>query len=369
MAIDYHSRLNQLITSTKSNDVEQIIITDPVNIFYFTGFYADPHERYMSLIIDSANESYLFVPALDRDAAVEKAKVDYIVPISDEEDPFDILGQHLGTPVHTIGVEMNVMTVAHQNGLKSIYSSAGFVDIQPSIDELRIHKSRDEVEGMKKAVNIIEKVLGDGLKTIKEGMTEAELVAEFEYLMKKYGSAGPSFSTMVLAGEKAALPHGKPDNTKLENGDFLLIDFGVITYDRYCSDITRTFVIGEADEKQKEIYDIVKRSTQAGVDAVKAGVPLKEFDIAARNVIQESGYGEYFNNRVGHGLGIEVHEAPSIHHLNEDIAQKGMVFTIEPGIYIPGYGGVRIEEEVYINEEGKCEVLTSFPRELKEITL
>lgn len=200
-------------------------------------------------------------------------------------------------------------------------------------------------------------------------MTEAELVAEFEYLMKIHVAAGPSFSTMVLAGEKAALPHGKPGDRELKNGDFLLIDFGVITYDKYCSDITRTFIIGEADDKQKEIYDIVKRSTQAGVDAVKAGVPLKEFDIAARSVIQDSGYGEYFNNRVGHGLGIEVHEAPSIHHLNDDIAQKGMVFTIEPGIYIPAYGGVRIEEEVYINEEGEAEVLTSFPRDLREISL
>ncbi|WP_052255029.1 Xaa-Pro peptidase family protein [Salinicoccus sp. YB14-2] len=369
MAIDYEFRLNQFISNTENKNVDLIVVTDPINIYYFTGFYADPHDRYMSLVIDSAKESYLFVPALDRDAAVEKAKVDYIIPISDEEDPFDIVGQHLEASVHTIGVEMNVMTVAHQNGLKVIYEDAEFLDIEKEINTLRIHKSKEEVEGMKKAVNIIEKVLEDGLKTIKEGMTEADLVAEFEYLMKKYGSAGPSFSTMVLSGAKAALPHGKPDNTKLENGDFLLIDFGVITYDRYCSDITRTFIIGEADDKQKEIYNIVKRSTQAGVDAVKAGVPLKEFDIAARNVIQESGYGEYFNNRVGHGLGIEVHEAPSIHHLNEDIAQKGMVFTIEPGIYIPGYGGVRIEEEVYINEEGKCEVLTSFPRELKEITL
>lgn len=369
MAIDYNFRLNQLISKTKEKSMDLVVVTDPVNIFYFTGFYADPHERHMSLVIDSANESYLFVPALDRDAAVEKAKADYIVPISDEEDPFDILGQHLETSVHTVGVEMNVMTVAHHNGLKSICSNAVFMDIQPEIDGLRIYKSREEIEGMKKAVNIIEKVLEDGLETIREGMTEAELVAEFEYLMKKYGSAGPSFSTMVLSGTKSALPHGKPDNTKIENGDFLLIDFGVITYDMYCSDITRTFVIGEADEKQKEIYDIVKRSTQAGVDAVKAGVPLKEFDIAARNVIQDSGYGEYFNNRVGHGLGIEVHEAPSIHHLNDDIAKKGMVFTIEPGIYIPGYGGVRIEEEVYINEEGEAEVLTSFSRELKEISL
>ena len=369
MTIDYDVRLNQFISSMENRDLDLIVVTDPINIYYFTGFYADPHERYMSLVVDSAKESYLFVPALDRDAAAATAKADYIVPISDEEIPFEVLSVNLPDDASNIGVEMNVMTVAHQKGLQVIYENADFIDIQPGINALRVYKSREEVDGLTEAVNIIEKVLEDGLKTIKAGMTEAELVAEFEYLMKKYGAAGPSFSTMVLSGEKAALPHGKPDNTTLENGDFLLIDFGVITYDRYCSDITRTFVIGEADDKQKEIYDIVKRSTQAGVDTVKAGVPLKEFDIAARSVIQDAGYGEYFNNRVGHGLGIEVHEAPSIHHLNEDIAKRGMVFTIEPGIYIPGYGGVRIEEEVYINEDGQAEVLTSFPRELREISL
>ena len=135
--------------------------------------------------------------------------------------------------------------------------------------------------------------------------------------------------------------------------------------DGYCSDTTRTFVIGEASEKQKEIYDIVLQSNQAGINAVTSGVPLKTFDNAARDVITELGYGEYFNNRVGHGLGIEVHEEPSIHQNNNDIAQEGLVFTIEPGIYIPEYGGVRIEDTVYINEDGESEVLTSFPRELQ----
>ncbi|GAB3807577.1 hypothetical protein GCM10028868_37410 [Virgibacillus kimchii] len=151
----------------------------------------------------------------------------------------------------------------------------------------------------------------------------------------------------------------------MQKGDFLLIDFGVITKEGYCSDITRTFIVGEASEKQKEIYDIVLQSNRAGVNSVKAGVPLKTFDIAARNVINESGYGEYFNNRIGHGLGIEVHEEPSIHENNDKVAENGLFFTIEPGIYIPGYGGVRIEDEVYINEEGVAEVLTSFPRELQ----
>src|SRR5699024_7280965 len=129
--------------------------------------------------------------------------------------------------------------------------------------------------------------------------------------------------------------------------------------------MTRTFIIGEADEKQKSIYNIVKDSTQAALDLVKSGVPLKEFDIAAREVIKKNGYDEYFNNRVGHGLGIEVHEAPSIHEHNEAIATAGVSFTIEPGIYSPDYGGVRIEDEVYINENGEAEILTSFPRDLR----
>src|SRR5699024_8710667 len=175
------------------------------------------------------------------------------------------------------------------------------------------------------------------------------------------------FSTIVLSGEKSALPHGVPGDRKIQQGDFLLIDFGVII-DGYCSDITRTFVIGEASEKQTEIYHIVLEATNAGIAAVQAGVPLKEFDIAARKVIQDSGYGEYYNNRVGHGLGLEVHEEPSVHGKNEESAEKGLLFTIEPGIYIPEFGGVRIEDNVYINEDGKAEVLTSFPKELKTLT-
>ena len=370
MSIDYNLRIEKLISGVEDEKTELIVVTDPSNIYYMTGFYADPHERYMSLIIDRENkETFLFLPALDREVAAGTAKVDNIIPISDEEDPFSIIKNNIKKVVRTIGIEMNVVTVSHQNGLLASFPSVDFINIQPHINKLRTIKSREEINGLKEAVNIIEKVLDEGLKTIKEGMTEAELVAEFEYLMKKFGAAGPSFSTMVLAGEKAALPHGSPGDKKLQNGDFLLIDFGVITRDRYCSDITRTFIIGEATDKQKEIYDIVKASTQAGVDAVKAGVPLKEFDIAARNVIEKSGYGDYFNNRVGHGLGIEVHEAPSIHHLNEDPAEKGMLFTIEPGIYIPGYGGVRIEEEVYIDENGEAEVLTNYPRDLKIIEI
>lgn len=218
---------------------------------------------------------------------------------------------------------------------------------------------------MQNAANIIEEVLAQGIKKVKIGMTELELTAIFETYMRELGSDGPSFSTIFLSGEKAAIPHGTPGNRQFQNGDFLLIDMGVIK-DGYGSDTTRTFVIGEPTDKQKN-FDIVLRSNQASIQAVQTNVPLNTFDIAARNIIADEGYGEYFNNRVGHRLGIEVHEEPSIHGNNQDLAKEGLACTIEPGIYIPNYGGVRIEDTVYIDENGKTQVLTSFPRELQSL--
>ncbi|WP_099159233.1 M24 family metallopeptidase [Virgibacillus ndiopensis] len=366
MTINYETRLNTLKDCLNENNIDVAMITSPANVFYYTGFNSDPHERFMALILDSRNNACtLFVPALDKEIADDESSVQTIVPISDEEDPFAILKNELGENIKHFGLEMKTVSMFQHKHLSAAFPKAYYDDIQSFINAQRLKKSREELVYVQKAVDIIEKVLDEGVKKVKHGMTELELTAELEYLMKKYGAEGPSFSTIVLTGEKAALPHGTPGDRVFQKGDFLLIDMGVITKEGYCSDITRTFIIGEATEEQKKIYDIVMQSNQAGVTAVKAGVPLKTFDIEARNVIKENGYGDYFNNRVGHGLGIEVHEEPSIHENNEQIAENGLLFTIEPGIYIPNYGGVRIEDEVYINEDGKAEVLTSFPRELQ----
>lgn len=366
MTIDYQTRLEVLQDSLNENNIDIAMITSPANVFYYTGFNSDPHERFMALIVDNRNKEFcLFIPALDKEIAENDSHVENIIPISDEESPFTKLQNKLGGNVIHFGLEMKSVSMFQHKHLSSIFPNASYNDIQPLIDSQRLKKSKSEIQYLQEAVNIIEKVLDEGIKKVRTSMTEAELAAELEYLMKKFGAVGPSFSTIVLAGEKAALPHGTPGDRVFQSGDFLLIDFGVITKEGYCSDITRTFIIGEATEKQKEIYNIVLQSNQAGINAVKAGVPLKTFDIASRNVINESGYGEYFNNRVGHGLGIEIHEAPSIHKNNDQVAENGLFFTIEPGIYISGYGGVRIEDEVYINEDGDAEVLTSFPRELQ----
>ncbi|MBD7909336.1 M24 family metallopeptidase [Sporosarcina gallistercoris] len=361
----YEKRRRALRTHLQDQSLSAVLVTDPANVFYFTGFNSDPHERFLGLYIEASDgKTILFTPALDKDAAAESSDIETIVPISDEQLPFDVIRSTVGQVEESVGIEAKAFSYFRYNEFRTAFPNADVVDVQSYINKLRKRKTREEIAALKKPIEIIERVLEEGIQLVKVGMTESELTAELEYLMRKFGADGPSFSSIVLSGEKAALPHGEPGERKLQVGDYLLIDFGVAK-DGYMSDTTRTFMIGEATERQHLIYDTVLASNQAGIQAVQAGIPLKTFDIAARSVIQEAGFGEYFNNRVGHGLGIEVHEEPSIHMNNEEIAEPGLVFTIEPGIYIPGEGGVRIEDTVYINEDGEVEVLSTFPRELR----
>lgn len=363
----FSTRRTELIDHLKGEDISYALISNPANVFYFTGFHSDPHERFMALFLDvQAREEFLFVPMLDKDAAKKASDIHTIIPVSDEEAPFDIVRETVGELTNLLGIEGKVLNYNQFLDLSSYFPNLELIDIQPFINTKRMEKSNEEISALKQALVIIEKVLTEGINKVKVGMTEVELVAELEYLMRKCGADAPSFSTIVLSGENAALPHGTPGEHKIQDGDLLLIDFGVIK-NGYCSDITRTFAVNHVTDRQKELYNIVLQSNEAGINAVKAGVPLKTFDLAARNIMEEHGYGQYFNNRIGHGLGIEVHEEPSVHGKNNTLATEGIVFTIEPGIYIPNEIGIRIEDTVYINEQGEAEVLSTFPKQLQVI--
>ncbi|USK54210.1 Xaa-Pro peptidase family protein [Cytobacillus solani] len=367
MKEQYQSRLTALTNFLDTLDVDLAIVKEPKNVFYYTGFYSDPHERFMALVIDLKKQSqYLFVPSLDLEIAEGDSYVKRIVSISDEVNPYKVFKDTIGAEIKTIGLETKVISLFQQEQLHNSFQNFSYLNIGDFISSQRMRKTQEECNKVQKAIHVIEKVMEEGIKKVKEGMTEQELTAELEYLMRKFGAEGPSFSSIILSGAKAALPHGRPDSKTINRGDFLLIDMGVIV-DGYCSDITRTFIMGEETAKQREIYDVVRKATQAGVEEAKAGIPIGQIDIAARNVIKEAGYGQYFNNRVGHGLGIDVHEEPSVHGNNDLIVERGNLFTVEPGIYIPGYGGVRIEENVYIDEDGHGKLLTSFPTELIRI--
>lgn len=361
----YEARLARIREWMQTENVGVLLVTSPPNVYYLTGFDCHPHERFMALCLTDKGDKALFVPTLEKEEA-QKTGFANIVTVSDTDDPMQKLRETLGdAPYGTLAVEKQHMTVARFEQLQTVFGEGKAVAAEDLLLGMRLRKDRAEVAIMKKAAEIADLAVEAGVAAIAVGKTEQELVAVVESTMMSLGASGTSFSTIVLAGEKSALPHGSPGSRTIQPGDFVLFDLGAV-YEGYCSDITRTVVVGEVSDKQREIYEAVLAANLAGIAATKAGRPAKEVDQAAREVIEQAGYGEYFTHRVGHGLGIEVHEFPSMHGNNEQEMVPGMAFTIEPGIYVPEVGGVRIEDDVIVTEDG-VEILTSYPKDLQII--
>jgi Xaa-Pro dipeptidase len=358
-------RFQQLYAFMEKEQLDAVLITSPKHVYYMTGFFTDPHERFLGLVIPLSGEPSLIVPALDREAAANASSVQQIFTHTDTQNPYEVLQKALPGGLKRLGLEKHYLTVERYEAIAAAVSAQQYVDVEQPLRDMRLVKSPEEVARIKRAVQVVEDVLREGLKKVKPGVTEIEIVAELEYQMKRLGAEGPSFSTMVLAGEKSALPHGKPGDRKIQNGELLLFDLGVYV-NGYASDITRTFAVGEINQQLREIYETVLAANEAAIAAVRPGVSLASLDGAARDLIAAKGYGEYFMHRLGHGLGMDVHEYPSVHGENHETLRSGMVFTIEPGIYLPGAGGVRIEDDVLVTENG-CEILTQFPKELTVI--
>ncbi|GAB6988269.1 M24 family metallopeptidase [Paenibacillus pini] len=359
------TRIQQLEQTMGQAGLNSLLVTDPKHVYYLTGFASDPHERFLGLLLIRGEEPILIVPALDAEAARAASSVSHIVTHEDTDNPYVILGQQFTSSPGVLGIEKEQLTVSRFELLQQSVAPDQFQDIGPLLRSMRVVKSTDEIARMKHAIHLIEDVLRQGLNHFKIGMTEIELVAELEYFMKKSGAAGPSFDTMVLSGPNTALPHGVPGNRKIGAGDLLMFDMGVYA-DNYASDITRTFAVGDITPEQTKIYQTVLEANMHGIQAIQPGVTLASVDQAARKVTIDAGYGPYFMHRLGHGLGMDVHEYPSVHGNNQDLVQAGMVFTVEPGIYVPNIGGVRIEDDIYVTENG-VEVLTSYPKELTVI--
>lgn len=360
----YQSRQKQILQYIQQTQSEAILLMVPKNIYYFTGFLSEPHERFFALHIDSqTGKSILFVPSLDMDAAQAEAVVDEIIPVSDVENPYEIFKQCIGKVTGRFALEKSYMTISQLEQFNQQIPTFSYEDIETYIWQMRANKSENEIAKIKQAIAISEQALQYTWDQIKIGMTELEVKAELEYQMTILGADAIAFETIVLSGKRAALPHGSAGDTKINRGDFLLFDFGV-TKDGYHSDLTRTCIVGEGTEEQIKIYNTVREANERAIQTVKTGTKLQMIDKVARLFIEEQGYGKYFTHRIGHGLGLDVHEYPSIHSNNEELIQEGLLFTIEPGIYVPEIGGVRIEDDIYITSDGKVEVLSSFTKEL-----
>ncbi|MFD3261535.1 M24 family metallopeptidase [Paenibacillus lentus] len=342
--------------------IQTLIITDPKHVYYLTGYLSNPHERFLGVVFSMGKQPFLLVPELDEENARAAADITEIVTHRDTDNPYEILKNNLKSSVGTIGFEKEHMSVARFETLQESLSFARYLDVGPWLRQLRNRKSKEEIKKIRHAAALIEQVLKDTLPHVKAGVRENELVAEIEFLIRKVGADGPAFDTMVLSGKKTALPHGVPGNQTISNGDLLMFDIGLYA-NGYASDITRTFAVGHLAEPLQQIYHTVRAANEAAIRAIKPGVTYASIDKAARDVITAAGYGPYFIHRLGHGLGIDVHEFPSVHGENELLLEEGNVFTVEPGIYVPGLGGVRIEDDVAVTATG-VDVLTTLPKEL-----
>lgn len=232
---------------------------------------------------------------------------------------------------------------------------------------LRVHKYPDELAKIREAAAIADRALATVMPLIQPGISEKALADHIEMAVRQAGGSKTSFDTVVVSGTRGALPHGRPTDKVLMHGELVTIDFGAV-YQHYCSDMTRTFALGNVSAELKAIYDTVVIAQQAARDAVRPGIRCQELDAVARDIISAAGYGEYFSHNLGHGLGLDVHEAPALSPQNAQPLEAGMVITIEPGIYVPGLGGVRIEDDVLVVDTG-CEVLTHSPRAWEDICL
>ena len=363
-------RLDRLTASLSNSNLDAVILNPGPTLKYLTGLNFHLMERPVVLFVAQGKEPVLVLPEL------ELPKVDLfpykVTGIAYGENPsewdsaFRKAAQTLGLDGKRIGVEPRQLRLLEFRHVKAGAPEADFPDASDVLAELRLRKDKAEVDAMRHAVKIAQDALEATLPTIKIGMTEREVASELVMQLLKRGSESEMpFAPIVSAGPNSANPHASPTDRKLQPGDLLVVDWGA-AYDGYISDLTRTFAVGEVDEEYQKIHRIVQEANAAGRAASKPGIPCAEVDKAARDVIEKAGYGKYFTHRTGHGIGMEGHEAPYMRGDNMQILEPGMAFTVEPGIYLTGRNGVRIEDNMVVTESG-VESLSDMPREIRVV--
>jgi len=333
-----------------------MLITNQVNRLFATGFSSSA-----GALLVTADKAWFFVDPRYVEAAEAAIKDASVVLVTKDETVTDCISAVIKeNGITSIGFEDNSVTYASHHEMADRFE-AKLIPAQKLINDLREIKSRADIDKLIKAQRLSERVLEEIIPLISTNLTEKELAAEIIYRSLKSGADEPSFNPIVVSGPNSSRPHGVPGREKIGKG-FLTIDYGV-KLDGWCSDTTRTFCIGKPDDEMVRIYDTVLEAQEAGIKAVYGGVKGVDVDTAARTVIENAGYGEYFGHGFGHSLGLEVHESLKASQLSKDILPTGAVISAEPGIYLPGKYGVRIEDTLYITESG-CENITKLSKKL-----
>lgn len=346
--------------AAKELGADGALFEDGVNRRYVTGF---PSSDGLALCLE--NETILMLD--ERYAlAAESRKLEGVTVVRSVDGLFKTLKEQVeGRGVRSLAVESTAVTLDLLKRLEAALPDVKFIPAADINGPSRQIKTAYEIDCIRKAQSITDACFDHILGFIKRGMTEAEVAAEMEYFMKRSGATGLAFDTIAVSGLKSALPHGVPDGSVLAENGFFTMDFGA-AYGGYCSDMTRTIVIGRADDEMKRIYETVLEAHLRGIAAVRDGAACRDVDAAARDYIYSKGYKGRFGHSTGHSLGLEIHEAPVCSARSNDTLKAGMLMTVEPGIYIEGLGGVRIEDTVLVTADG-CEDLARSPKQLIEL--
>lgn len=353
------NHFKEIAVQLERHDLDGMLLTGEANRFYASGFHSAGTD---GVALVTRGKAYYFTDSRYIEAAgryVQGAEIREVRA-----------GRGYGALVEEVVVERHIRRLGFEDAYMTVqdherYRKALSCDLVPATEllwRLRSVKDEEELDAMVAAQRIAEKALDQILGEIRPGVTEKEIAARLQYLMLHYGAENMSFDPIVVSGPNGSLPHGVPGERVIQSGEFVTMDFGCI-YHGYCSDMTRTVAVGFATEEMQRVYHTVLSAQEAGIRAARAGVTGREVDGAARAVITAAGYGSYFGHSFGHGVGVEIHEAPNASPMNEKPLPAGAVISAEPGIYLPGKLGVRIEDVILLTEEG-CKDLTKAPKEL-----
>ncbi|MBQ6631681.1 MAG: aminopeptidase P family protein [Romboutsia sp.] len=354
------SRLNKVLTKMKENNIHQMLVSDPNAIFYLTGKMISPGERLLALYLNTDGKHKLFINELfpvHEDLGVEKVWFD------DTKDAVKIISEYIEKE-KTVGVDKN-WPARFLLRLMDLNPNSKYVNSSFIVDTLRMCKDEEEKDLMRNASRINDLAMDKLQKLLTKELSEKEMAQNLASIYEELGADGFSFHPIIAYGENGADPHAHCGKAKPKEGDCVILDIGCVK-DNYCSDMTRTVFYKKAPQKAQEIFNIVLEANKRAISMIKPGVRFCDIDNAAREYITEKGYGKYFTHRTGHSIGIETHDMGDVSSINTDTLKPGMIFSVEPGIYLPGEFGVRIEDLVLVTEDGH-EILNNHTKELNII--
>lgn len=347
-------RVNKLREAMALQGIGAMFVASDINRRYLTGFTGSA-----GYVLITETDSYLLTDFRYMTQAPQQA-ADFKV-VEHAPKVMETVKGLLGSATK-LGFEQEHVTFAAYRHYSEALQGVELVPVSGLVEGLRIFKDENELAIMREAAVLADRTFSHILTKIRPGVTERELDLQMEMFMRENGATSSSFDTIVASGERSALPHGVASSRVLQGNEFITFDFGAL-FNGYCSDVTRTVVLGEASDRHREVYGIVLEAQLNALDKIRPGMTGREADALTRDIISSYGYGDNYGHSTGHGLGMEVHENPRLSKLSDDILKPGMVVTVEPGIYIPGFGGVRIEDDIVITETG-IEIITSSTKEL-----